>query len=181
MALSRSMILLAASLPLCARAAAGAPSSPPVRQMSPAENSSMIFERGRAFGLCSFAHLEAGDELAEILIAGLRFAQQQQARWLRRMLMRQPGRRRKHVAEGAHGDLRADMRAHAAANAGSVKARRAVEAVAIGQRECRHAELRGALDERLRLRAAFEKAEGACRMQLDIFTFFRKWPLSFRL
>ena len=40
MALSRSMILPAASLPPCASAAASGPSSPPVRQMSPAENSS---------------------------------------------------------------------------------------------------------------------------------------------
>ena len=101
-----------------------------------------IFERGCAFGLGGFAHLEARDELAEILIAGLRCAEQEQARRLCRMLMRQPGRRREHVAEGAHGNLRADVRAHAAAHARGVKARRAVEAVAVGKREGRHAELR---------------------------------------
>ncbi len=36
-----------------------------------------IFERCSAFGLGGFAHLEARDELAEILIAGLRGAEQQ--------------------------------------------------------------------------------------------------------
>ena len=41
-----------------------------------------IFERSRALGLGVLAHLEARDELAEILIAGLRCAEQQQARRL---------------------------------------------------------------------------------------------------
>ena len=36
-----------------------------------------VFERCGAFGLCGFAHLEARDELAEILIAGLRGAEQE--------------------------------------------------------------------------------------------------------
>ena len=75
--------------------------------------------------------------------------------------MRQPGGGVSMVAERAHGNLRADVRAHAAALRRGVKARRAVEAVAIGKREGGHAELRGALDKRLRLRAAVEKAEGA--------------------
>ena len=35
-----------------------------------------IVKRCRAFGLGGFAHLEARDELAEILIAGLRGAEQ---------------------------------------------------------------------------------------------------------
>jgi len=33
-----------------------------------------IIQRSRALGLGSFAHFEARDELAEVLIAGLRFA-----------------------------------------------------------------------------------------------------------
>ena len=59
-----------------------------------------IVERGRALGLGGFAHLEARDELAKILIAGLRGAQQQQARRFSRALVRQPGGRREPVAEG---------------------------------------------------------------------------------
>ena len=76
-------------------------------------------------------------------------------------------------AERTDGNLSADMRAHSAADSCGVKARRAIEAVAIGKRKGRHAELRGALDERFRLRSAIEKAEGAGRMQLDIFARFQ--------
>ncbi len=49
-----------------------------------------IVERCCAFGLGGLAHLEARDELAQILVAGLRGAEQQQARRLCRELMRQP-------------------------------------------------------------------------------------------
>ena len=69
-----------------------------------------IFECGRAFGLGGLAHLEARDELAKILIAGLRCAEQQHARRLLRVLMRQPCGRREPVAEGRNGNLRADVR-----------------------------------------------------------------------
>jgi hypothetical protein len=46
-----------------------------------------VVEGCSAFGLGGFAHLEAGDELAEILIADLRGAEQQQARRLGRELV----------------------------------------------------------------------------------------------
>jgi hypothetical protein len=59
-----------------------------------------------------------------------------------------------------------------------MKARRSVEAVAIGKREGGHAELRAALDERFRLRAAVKKTEGAGAMQLDLFVFFRNCRCS---
>ena len=63
--------------PCCASAAASGPSSPPVRQISPAENSSKIFKRRGAFSLGWFPHFEARNELAKVLIARLRCAEQQ--------------------------------------------------------------------------------------------------------
>src|ERR1035438_7425176 len=76
-----------------------------------------IFERGCAFGLCRLAHLEASDELAEILIASLRRAQQQQPRRRIRMLVRKPGWRREHISKRAHRNLSTDVRTHATSDA----------------------------------------------------------------
>src|SRR5215469_3920795 len=52
----------------------------------------------RAFRLRFLAHLEARDELAEVLISSLRCAQQRDARRFRGALMRQPSRRRETIA-----------------------------------------------------------------------------------
>jgi len=49
-----------------------------------------------------------------------------------------------------------------------MKARRAVDAVAIEERERRIAEGRGAFDERFGERGAVEKGKGRCGMQFDI-------------
>jgi hypothetical protein len=85
--------------------------------------------------------------------------------------MRQPYRRREHVAERAYRNFGADMRAHAASDASGVKARSTVESVAIGKSKGWHSELRRAFHERVRLRAAFEKTECAGTMQLHVFAF----------
>ena len=73
-------------------------------------------------------------------------------------------------AANRHRQLRADDRLDAGALRGEVKARRAVDAVAIEQRERRIAERRGAVDERFGQRGAVEKREGGggVSMQLDI-------------
>ena len=58
-----------------------------------------ILNRRRAFGLRRLAHLEARNQLAKILIAGLRRAQQHHARRLVGKLVRQPARRSQPIAE----------------------------------------------------------------------------------
>ena len=64
--------------------------------------------------------------------------------------------------------LRADDRPDAGRERGLVKARRAVDAVAIEQRERRIAELGGAIDERFGQRRALEKTEGGRGVELDV-------------
>src|SRR5665213_3087346 len=91
-----------------------------------------IFERGCAFGLCRLAHLEARDELTEILIASLRSAQQQQPRRLGGMLVWQPGWRCEHISKRAHCNLGANMRSHATSDTCCVKACCTVKPIAIG-------------------------------------------------
>ena len=74
-------------------------------------------KRCAAFGLGGFAHLEARDELAEILITGLRGTEQHHPRRLFRKLMRQPWRRPAPGAERGDCDLGADMRLYSASPA----------------------------------------------------------------
>src|ERR1035438_257314 len=59
-----------------------------------------IFKCRCALCFCSLTHLEARDELAEVLIGGLRCAGQQETWRLMRELMRQPRRRSEAAAEG---------------------------------------------------------------------------------
>ena len=59
-----------------------------------------------------------------------------------------------------NGQHRADDRLDALADAGVAEGHRRIEAVAVGQRDGREAELRGALGDRLRLHRAFEHREG---------------------
>ena len=68
--------------------------------------------------------------------------------------------------------LAADERADARVLRGPVEARRAVDAVAIDERQRRHLEPRGLAHERLRLLGAFEKRERGLRVQFDedVFT-----------
>jgi hypothetical protein len=110
-----------------------------------------IVQRGRTLGLGRLAHLETRNELAEILVAGLRCAEQENARRLIWTLMRQPCRRREPVAKRTDCNLRADLCAEAEPLRSGVKARCAVETVAIGECHRREAQLHRALDERLRL------------------------------
>src|ERR1035437_71293 len=127
-----------------------------------------IIQCRRALSLGCFAHLEARDQLAELLVAGLRGTEQQQARRLGRELVRKPGRWRKLIAESTDRDLRAYMRLHAALLCHGVKARHTVEPITIGQCNRWHAELLRPLGQRFRLRATIKKAEGACGVQLDV-------------
>ena len=64
------------------------------------------------------------------------------------------------------------MRTDAAALAAGMKARRAVDAVVIGNGHGRHLQLGRTLHQCLRLRACFKKAEGAGRVQLDVISAF---------
>ena len=64
--------------------------------------------------------------------------------------------------------LSADDRLDAGALRGEVKTRRAVDAVAIEQRERRIAERRGAVDQRFGQRGAVEKRKGGGSVQFDI-------------
>ena len=92
-----------------------------------------VIERSRAFCLGSFTHLEARDELAKILVANLRSAEQKQPRRIRRELVRQPSRWSQPVAERADSNLRANLRTHATLLRLRVKARSAVDAIAVSQ------------------------------------------------
>ena len=127
-----------------------------------------IVEVRRALLLGGLAHLELRDQLAEILVALARFAQQGHACRFRRALVRQPCRRFQPLAKALDRNFRADMRANAAALAAGMKPRRTVHAVAIGNGHGRHLQLGRALNQRLRLRACFKKTEGAGRVQLDV-------------
>ena len=74
MAVSRSTILRAASLPPL-RKRRGQRAFVAAGEADKSRGKFFeIFKCCGAFGLCGFAHLEARDELAEILIAGLRSA-----------------------------------------------------------------------------------------------------------
>ena len=97
------------------RAASG-PSSPPVRQTSPAAYCCRSSKCGRAFLLRRLPHLESRDELAEILIAFARFAEQRQTSRFGDVLMRQPRRRRESRAESSRrqSPLRYERERHSA-------------------------------------------------------------------
>ena len=91
-----------------------------------------------------------GEQAAEVRVAGAVLDQQpERARVLDR-------------------DLGADERPHAGAPRGREEARRAVDAVAVGERERVVAERGGALDQVLRQRGAAQEAEGAAAAQLDV-------------
>src|SRR5262249_41933765 len=64
--------------------------------------------------------------------------------------------------------LGADDRAQTGGRRRFVKARQPVDAIAIDQRERRVAELRRAIDERLRQRRALQKTEGRRGVELDV-------------
>ena len=103
-----------------------------------------LIECGRAFALLG-AQLDAGDQPAEVLIAFARGRQQ-----------------RVRVAVGAS-DFRANMGANAGLFRRHVKARRAIDAVAVQKSHGGRARLRAGSGHLFRHRSAFEKAEtGAC-------------------
>ena len=137
-----------------------------------------VLNRRRAFGLRRLAHLEARNQLAQILVAGLRRAQQHHARRLLGKLIRQPFRRREAAAQRRHRNLRANVRLHPARLSGRMKARCAVHAVPVGQRDRRHLQFHCALDQLLRQRRPGKKAECARRVQLNVFAVSRECPRS---
>jgi hypothetical protein len=91
-----------------------------------------------------------GEQPAEITIAGARFDQQ----------VEPPRTLERHVG--------ADDRPHAGTPRGLKEARRAVDAVSIGERQRVVAAGGGALDQIFGKRCAMEKAEGAATAQLDV-------------
>ncbi len=99
--------------------------------------------------LCGFPHLELRDELAKILIAFTRFAKQGQARRFVLVLVRQPCRRREPRPEARDRDLRSDVRTDVISLCAGVEAGRAVDAVVVEQRHCRHLQRGRPLDQAL--------------------------------
>jgi len=89
-----------------------------------------IVERCRTFCLRRLTHLEARDQLTQILITDLRSTEQNNARWI-------AGLRRTPIA---HGNLRANVRSNAEALRRRMKARGTVDTVAIGDRHRIHAQ-----------------------------------------
>ena len=112
-----------------------------VRQIRPARELGDLFQRGRAFAFLG-AQLHARDQAAQVLIACAVFAQQRIA-----------------LAVGA-GDFRADMRAHAGFFRRHVKARRAVDAVAVEQAMAGMPRSRAGGHQIFGHGCAFEEAEG---------------------
>ena len=108
-----------------------------------------FFGSGRAFAFFR-AHLHAGDQSAEVLIAGAIFGQQRIA-----------------VAVGA-GDLGADVCAEPGLFRGHVEAGGAGDVVAVEDGEGREVERGGAGDQFFGDGGAFEKAEGAAGVQFDV-------------
>ena len=115
-----------------------------------------IAERQRAFAF-GRAQLHARDEAAEILPAVGGLDQHRE----------RPRRERAPLGRG-DGQLGADDGADAGGLRGLMEARRAVDAVAIEQRDRRIAERRRALDERFRQRRAAQERKGRRGMKLDV-------------
>ena len=150
-------LLRAADFAILRQRSSHGPSSPPVRQTSP-EDYSQIFECRCAFSLGGLAHLETSDELAEILIAGARGAEQGKRGGFRSMLVRQPGWRRETIAQAGDGDFRAYMGAHTLLFSRGMKPRRTIDAVAVQERHRRHVELGSPLDQVFGQRGAFQES-----------------------
>ena len=108
-----------------------------------------FFRRGRAFALRG-AQLHARDEPAEVAVA---FA----------------GGRQQHVAGAVGaGDFRADVRAHPGFARRHVKARRAIDAVAVRQPHRRHAVAGAGGDQVFRKRSAFQKTESGAGVEFGV-------------
>jgi len=120
------------------------------------------------FCLGGFAHFEAGDELAEVLIAGLRFCEQDNARGLVGRLVGKMRGGREAAAEGRDGDFSTDVGFDFVVFGGGVEARDSVEAVAVSQRHGGHVDFECALDVGLGGGRGFEKAEGAGGVEFDV-------------
>ena len=108
-----------------------------------------LFRRGRALAFFR-AQFHARHEAAKVLIAGAIFHQQ-------RIL----------ESVGAS-DLRADVRADAGFLCREMEARRAIDAIAIDQRQRRIAEVRSRLRQRLGQRRPLQETECRVRVQLYI-------------
>ena len=98
----------------------------------------------------TFLELGGADEPAEILVT--------------RAVLREQGQ---HAAIGER-DFRADERPDPVLVRTGVKPRRAIDAVAIEERERGQPELAGGLGELLGQRGAAQEAEGAGRMEFDV-------------
>src|SRR6185312_2186555 len=129
---------------------------------------SKIVQAGGSFRFARLAHLEPRDELAQVLVAGLRFAQQRQAHRIVRVLMRQPCRRLKTLPKIADRNLRANVGLYTVFLCGGVESGRAIKAIAVQQCHCRHVGFDRRANQAFRLRSSFEEAEGAGCVQFDI-------------
>src|SRR5260370_35094786 len=67
---------------------------------------------------------------------------------------------------------------HIVSFSAGVKPSGAVDTIAIEKRHCRHLQFNGTRNERLRLRRAFEKAEDAGCMELDVAFSHREPPFA---
>ena len=108
-------------------------------------------------------HLRSGDHPAQIAVALAVGHQHVEPLIVRIAGSRRAGRRQ------IERQFRADDRAYPGALGAMVKARRAVQSVAIAHRQRRVAEFRGAFDQVFGQRRSFEKTERAARPQLYIF------------
>src|SRR6202789_208343 len=133
---------------------------------------------GGALSLHRLPHLELRDELTEVLIAGLRLAEQRQMSRLWDMLVWQPCGRREARAEAGDGNLCSYMRGDSVSFCAGMKARGAVDAVSVEKSHPWHLEFYGSLDQFLGLGCPFEKAEGAGGMKLYIALSHRGRPSS---
>ena len=90
-----------------------------------------IVHAGKAFTLPAFPHFEAGNELAQVLVAGSRSAKQRQTRRLGDMPMRKSERGCEPLSQLSNGDLRSNVRADAVLLRRHMKAWRSVKSVAV--------------------------------------------------
>jgi hypothetical protein len=137
---------------------------------------SEIVEGSSAFSFGGLAHFELRDELAEILVADARGAEERKTGGFVWVLVGDPGRWCEAGAECGGGDFGAYVGADAVALAGGVHARGAVEAVAVEEGDGGDFEFHRARKEVLGLGGSFEEAEGAGGVELDVGLSHRVLP-----
>ncbi len=125
------------------------PNGPPAQRDQSIAASLKIFQTQTRIAFAA-AHLRARDELAEICVAALVFDQQHDPRTVFK------------------GELAADDCLDAAPARMRREPHHAIEAVAIGERNCRQSQFGRALDQLFGMRPTLQKAEVGPRMELGI-------------